>query len=76
MIETLPATRIRAADCTAHFSEYGVSYQAVMTLCARILKKFSSIRLSFLPDAQHHGKYFALRVEPGMFVIMGFLQRF
>ena len=59
-----------------HFSEHGAVYQAVMTLYGRIQKQFSSIWLSFLPDGQHHGKYFALCVEPGMCVIMGRLQRF
>jgi hypothetical protein len=31
--------------------------------------------LSFLPDAKHHGKYFALSVKPGMLAVMGALQR-
>ena len=31
--------------------------------------------MSFLPDAEHHGKYFALCVEPGMGPVMSALQR-
>ena len=73
VIETLPATRIRRTALRTSVSIRAID-QAVMTLCGRIQKQFRSIRLSFLPDAQHHSQYFALCVEPGMFVIMGSLQ--
>ena len=46
-----------------------------MALYGWIQEQFGSIRLSFLPDAEHHGKYFALCVKPGMLPVMGALQR-
>ena len=74
MIETLPATRIRRTALRTSVSIRAI-YQVIMTLYGRIQKQFGSIRLSFLPDAEHHGKYFALCVEPRMHPVMGSLQR-
>ena len=73
LIETLPATRIRRMPLRTSVSKRAI-YQVVITLYGRIQKQFRPISLSFLPDAAHHRKYFALCVEPGMFSVLGSLQ--